>query len=80
MFDAPIPNEWMPVAAAHRHLRSWFRTEAALRTHLARREVNGLTAVDAVRLSPIRRLLVNPRRLAAWVVGEGAHESKARAA
>jgi|HubBroStandDraft_4_1064222.scaffolds.fasta_scaffold02724_8 hypothetical protein len=75
MFDDSLPDEWLPVAVAHRHLRTWFRTQAALKHHLAKREVNGLTAVDAVRLSPIRRLIVNPRRVAAWVVGEGTREA-----
>ena len=65
-------DEWISIPEAYLHLRRHFRTEAALRHHLRKRATNGLTAADAVRESPLGRLLVNPERVARWVIGEGA--------
>jgi len=75
MIDESIPDEWMTVAQAQRHLRKWFKTVAALKSHLGKRAVNGLETRDAVRLSPLRRLIVNPRRTAAWAVGDETHRA-----
>jgi hypothetical protein len=64
-------NGWLTVEQAYPLLRPHFRTLAALRHHLWKREANGLAAADAVRVSPLGRLLVNPARVNAWVIGEG---------
>lgn len=70
MFDETLPDEWLLVVPAHSHLRRWFRTLAAFKHHLANREENGLAAADAVRMSPLGKLLVNPQRVRAWVLSE----------
>jgi hypothetical protein len=63
-------DDWIPIRASYRDLRDLFRTEAALRYHLARRAVNGLEAADAVRMSPLGHLIVNPARVRAWALAE----------
>lgn len=63
-------DSWMTVAEAYPLLRQHFRAPKTLKHHLGRRERNGLTAADAVRLSPLGRLLVNPSRVVAWVLAE----------
>jgi len=63
-------QDWLPIQDAYPQLRRYFRKEATFRYHLGKRDANGLTAQDAVRLSPLGRLLVNPARVAAWVIGE----------
>jgi hypothetical protein len=69
--SADLDDTWLTVPEAFPALRRHFRTEAALRHHLRRRELNGLTSMDAVRLSPLGKLLVNSQRLHAWVISEG---------
>ncbi len=69
---ADINEVWLPVRGAFPLLREFFRSEAGFRHHLRKRELNGLAAMDAVRLSPLGRLLVNPARVRAWAVGEAA--------
>jgi hypothetical protein len=62
---------WLTVPEAFPQLRRHFRTQAAFRHHLRKRETNGLTTADAVRMSPLGKLLVNPDRVAKWAIGEG---------
>ena len=68
-----MPNTWMTVEQAYPLLRLYFRSVKTLQHHLGRRERNGLAAADAVRLSPLRRLIVNPERVAQWVIGQRSH-------
>ena len=70
--SAEIDDTWLTVPEAFPALRRHFRTEAALRHHLRKRDSNGLTAADAVRLSPLGKLLVKPERVRAWVISEEA--------
>lgn len=65
-------EEWLTIPEAYLILRRHFRTQAALRHHLRKRATNGLVAMDAVRMSPLGMLLVNPERVARWALGEGA--------
>ena len=74
---ADIDETWLTVPEAYPALRRHFRTEAALRHHLRKRDSNGLTTADAVRLSPLGKLLVNPERIRAWVISEGAPRAAA---
>ena len=67
---ADTRDEWVSISDAQLLLRRYFRTKSALKRHLARRNVNGLTAADAVRMSPLGRLLIHPARLERWVLGE----------
>jgi len=39
--------------------------------------LNGLQACDAVRLTPFRKLIVNPDRIRAWAIGEGSTKAAA---
>ena len=72
------PNEqWLTIEEAYPQLREYFRTRSALRHHLWKRQENGLTAADAVRMSPLGRLLLNPERVRGWVIGEGAPRAAA---
>jgi hypothetical protein len=66
----PAPDEWLPIPQAFLSLRDYFRAEATFRYHLNRRAINGLAAADAVRLSPLGHLRVNPSRVEAWALGE----------
>jgi len=75
--SADMRDIWMTVAEAYPLLRSHFRSPKTLRYHLWRREHNGLLAADAVRLSPLGKLLVNPERVRGWVIGEGAPRAAA---
>jgi hypothetical protein len=77
---ADISDAWLPVPEAYRAVcaglpRGYFRTEAAFRHHLRKRSTNGLVAADAVRVSPLGRLIVNPYRVAAWAIGERTNEA-----
>jgi hypothetical protein len=63
-------DEWFPVSEAFPLLKRYFRTEKTLRHHLWRRDLNGLTAAGAVRMTPFKRLLVNPEKVRAWAMGE----------
>ena len=65
-------REWLAISVAVLYLRQHFKTEAALRYHVRRRATNGLLAADAVRESPLGRILVNPARLNRWAMGEQA--------
>lgn len=65
-----VYETWLTVPEAFPQLRRHFKTQAALRHHLRKRDTNGLAAADAVRLSPLGKLLVNPERVARWVIGE----------
>lgn len=69
--SAQLDDTWLTVPEVFPAFRRHFRTEAALRHHLRKRDLNGLTNMDAVRLSPLGKLLVNPQKLNAWVIGEG---------
>jgi hypothetical protein len=73
--SADMRDSWMTVAEAYPLLRSHFRSPKTFRWHLGRRDVNGLLAADAVRMSPFRKLLVNPERIARWAIGEGQREA-----
>ena len=53
-------DEWLLVPEALPRLRRYFRTTSALKHHSSKRAENGLAACDAVRMSPLGRLLVNP--------------------
>lgn len=66
---------WLTVPEVFPQLRRHFKTEAALRHHLRKRATNGLAAADAVRMSPLGKLLVNPERVARWAIGEGTREA-----
>ena len=70
-----IATEWMSVPEAFPLLRQHFRTQAALRHHLRKRDTNGLAAADAVRMSPLGKLLVNPLRVSAWALAEAPREA-----
>jgi hypothetical protein len=68
-------DDWRPVLDAYREVRPRLpkgsvRTEAAFRYHLRKRNTNGLAAADAVRVSPLGRLLVSPDRFVAWAISE----------
>ena len=64
--------EWLYVDDAYPLLRPHFRSVSSLRFYIAHRETNGLAAADAVRLTPTRRLIVNPARVRAWALAEPA--------
>jgi len=68
-------DEWLLVPEALPRLRRYFRTPSALRHHLSKRAENGLAACDAVRMSPLGRLLVNPARVERWVTGGRSRKS-----
>ncbi len=63
-------EEWLTIPEAFPKLTRHFRTQAALRYHLRRRETNGLTAAGAVRKSPFGMLLISPTRISRWALGE----------
>ncbi len=63
-------EDWLTIPEAYPLLRRHFRTQAALRHHLRKRASNGLLAADAVRMSPLGMLLINPERVARWARGE----------
>ena len=63
------PDQWLLVPEALPRLRRYFRTMSALKHHLSKRATNGLTACDAVRMSPLGRLLVNPARVERRITG-----------
>lgn len=67
-----VRDPWVSKAAAFSLLRSYFKSMKAFEYHLARRETNGLVAADAVRLTPFRKLIVNPDRVRAWAMSETA--------
>ncbi len=62
--------DWCKVDEAQVILRDFFRTKSALKYHLARRDTNGLREIDAVRETPMGRLIVNPDRVRSWCLGE----------
>lgn len=64
------PDQWIPASRAYPLLRTIFHSPSAYRFHLNRRRQNGMVEADAVRRSPVFRLIVNPRRLHAWALGE----------
>jgi hypothetical protein len=70
-----VCEEWLPISEAFSQLRRYFRTMSALKHHLSKRAENGLSACDAVRMSPLGRLLVNPARVRRWIVSEGSHKT-----
>jgi len=59
------PSEALPLLKPH------FTKLKTLQWHLWRRETNGLLAMDAVRMTPFKKLIVNPARIRAWAMGEG---------
>lgn len=62
---------WLPALQAFPLLREQFRTYKTMQYYTWRRELNGLSAADAVRLSPVgKRLIVNPARVKRWARGE----------
>jgi hypothetical protein len=63
-------DDWIPASKAYPLLREIFRSQSAFRFHLTRRASNGMLEADAVRRSPVHRLIVNPRRLHAWARSE----------
>jgi hypothetical protein len=63
-------EEWLTIPEAFPQLRRHFRTPAALKHHLRKRETNGLAATGAVRKSPLGMLLINPDRISRWVLGK----------
>jgi hypothetical protein len=63
-------QEWLSIPRAFPLLSEFFNTQATFRYHLNKRHTNGLSDADAVRLSPLGRLLVNPARVKAWAIGE----------
>ena len=67
---AETNEQWLTIDEAYPQFRDRFRTKAALRHHLWKRERNGLAAADAVRMSPLGRLLVNPARIRAWAISD----------
>ena len=62
---------WLSVLDAYPLLRAHFRSIKTFQRHLGQREDNGLIAAGAVRMTPFKRLLVNPARIRAWAMGEG---------
>jgi hypothetical protein len=68
-------EKWLTIHEAFPDLQRYFRTEAALRHHLRKRNSNGLVAADAVRMSPLGMLLINPERIARWVLAEGTQKA-----
>jgi len=65
-----ILDTWMSVAEAFPLLRKHFRTLKTFQHHLWKRDENGLAAAGAVRMTPFKRLLVNPERVRAWAMAE----------
>jgi hypothetical protein len=61
---------WMSPAEALPLLKPHFNKLKTLQWHLWRRDENGLTAADAVRMTPFGRLIVNPKRIRAWAMAE----------
>lgn len=70
MTENPL-DTWMSPSEAFPLLRRHFRTLKTFQHHLWRREENGLVAAGAVRLTPFKRLIVNPEKVRAWAMGEG---------
>lgn len=66
---ADIDSMWLTIDEAYPLLRRHFRTRAAFKHHCVKRAKNGLEAMGAVRLSPLRRLLVKPDLVRAWATG-----------
>lgn len=66
-----ILDQWMSPAEALGLLKPHFTKLKTLQWHLWRREENGLLACDAVRLTPFKKLIVNPKRIRAWAMAEG---------
>ena len=62
--------EWCTTDEAQVVLRRYFRTKSALKYHLARRERNGLSKRDAVRVTPMGHLIVHTDRVRSWCLGE----------
>jgi hypothetical protein len=61
---------WLSPAEALPLLKPHFNKLKTLQWHLWRRESNGLAAAGAVRMTPFKRLLVNPAKVRAWAMGE----------
>jgi hypothetical protein len=66
---------WITPAEALPLLKPYFNKLKTLQWHLWRREQNGLAAADAVRMTPFGRLIVNPKRIRAWAMGEVAQQA-----
>ena len=62
--------EWCTIDEALIELDRYFNTKSALKYHLARRKKNGLSELDAVRVTPMGRLIVNTDRVRSWCLGE----------
>ena len=71
MTSRDFPDDWLGVKAAFELFDGDVRSLSAFRYHLGKRAANGLEVRDAVRLSALGHLLVNPARFRAWLVGEG---------
>jgi hypothetical protein len=74
---ADIRDTWMSPADAFPLLRAHFYSLKTFKYHLGRRELNGLQACDAVRLTPFRKLIVNPDRIRAWAMAETSSQAAA---
>lgn len=71
MTSRDFPDDWMGIKEAFELFDGDMRSLSAFRYHLGRRAENGLEVRDAVRLSPLGNILVNPARFRAWLVGDG---------
>jgi hypothetical protein len=70
-----ILDIWTSPAEALPLLKPHFTKLKTFQWHLWRRERNGLLAADAVRMTPFGRLIVNPKRIRAWAMGEGTQQA-----
>lgn len=71
MTSRNFPDDWMGIKEAFELFDGDIRSLSAFRYHLGKRAENGLEVRDAVRLSPLGNILVNPARFRAWLVGDG---------
>ena len=62
--------EWCTIDEALIVLGRYFNTKSALKYHLAHRKNNGLSKLDAVRITPMGHLIVNTDRVRSWCLGE----------
>jgi hypothetical protein len=63
-------NGWVSVDDALERNKDFFNTKKALQYHLARRHMNGLERLDAVRKTPIGTLIVHLPRFRSWLLAE----------
>jgi hypothetical protein len=63
-------DQWVRVNDAYPLLQEIFPSLGALRWHLQHRDENGLVEQDAVRVSPVHRLILNPARVRRWAMAE----------